>query len=678
MHGLHLRHQALTSSVPTPLLAGIMTSMSVIDEIKARIDMIDLVSETVQLRRSGKNYTGFCPFHANTRTPAFVVFQETGTWRCFGQCNDGGDLFKFVMKKEGWDFAETLRYLAERAGVQLTPVSAEAQAVAEEHAELRSLLEEAVTFYRHNLMNTPAGQQALTYLRQKRGLSDETIEVFGLGYAPHSWDALTQYFRSKRVADQDLLEAGLVTLRENTAEHGRSGIYDRFRHRVMFPIRDERGRMAGFGARILSPEDVPKFLNSPQTPIFDKGHLLYGLDRARKAIRAQDQVVIVEGYLDVIALHQAGFANVVSPMGTALTEAQLGLLKRSTQRIILALDPDAAGDKATLRGLQVARQALDREQELAFDARGLLSFEARLQADIRVTTLPEGLDPDEVVNRDPHEWERIIHNARPIVVHVMEVLAAGRDLEDPKVKTEIAAQVLPLIEDLPGPIERDTYRQRLARLLRLDERTLLEAGAGGSRSRPAGRRKMPPAQTTASRLELGLSKLSPLSANVYAQEKYCLGVLLRRPDLLYRVDRSLLAAGLPRLSLQDFQHADHQDLFRLLQESIDQDLAEPVNFMQNNFSLPMMELADGLLERTAKLDPNDERVLEDVLRGLIDLRMRGLRQFIEHIRFLMEESQLQGDLKATPYLQTMAQYIQTLKRLNRALGQYTSRLAAAH
>ena len=292
---------------------------------------------------------------------------------------------------------------------------------------------------------------------------------------------------------EDLLACGLVTEREpGSSEHKdviqKTDVYDRFRHRIMFPIRDERGRMAGFGARILNPEDVPKFLNSPQTAVFDKGRLLYGLDRARKPIRTQDQAVIVEGYLDVIALHQAGFENVVSPMGTALTEHQLYLLKRFSRRIILALDPDAAGDKATLRGLQIARQAMDHEQDPVFDARGLLGYEARLQADIRVTTLPAGMDPDEVVNRDAQEWQRILENARPIVVHVMETLAAGRDLDDPKVKNEIAAQVIPLIADVPSSIERDTYRQRLARLLHVDERVVMESLPSPARGRPGSRR----------------------------------------------------------------------------------------------------------------------------------------------------------------------------------------------
>jgi len=641
--------------------------MSTIDEVKARIDIVDLVSETVQLRRTGKNYTGFCPFHSNTRTPAFVVFPESGTWRCFGQCNEGGDIFSYVIKKEGWDFSEALRYLAERAGVQLQAPTPEEQAAAEEHDELRALLEEAVTFYRHHLLNTNAGKLALDYLHEKRSLSDETLEAFGLGYAPNSWDATLGYFKSKGYAEADMLAAGLISERDT------GGYYDRFRHRVMFPIRDVRGRMAGFGARILNPEDVPKFLNSPQTAIFDKSSLLYGLDLARKAIRSADQAVIVEGYLDVIALHQAGFANAVSPMGTALTEQQLTQLKRYSRRIVLALDPDAAGDKATLRGLQIARKALDREADPVFDARGLLGYEARLRADIRVTTLPDGLDPDEVVNRDSHEWERIVEQANPIVAHVMETLAAGRDLDDPKTKNEIAAQVLPLIEDVPNPIERDAYRQRLARLLRVDERALLGA-APGARTRP-GR---PLSSTPSGSTSVSAAPQQPIAQLVdsnYALEVHCLGILLRRPDLLYRVDRRLRQKGLEPLSPADFQHADHQTIVALFQQAVDQDSAEPLNYVLNSLDLPMMELADGLLEHTTELDPEDERVLEDLMRGVVDLRSRNLRQEIEYFEYMQKDAQDQGDLKASQYGQIMVQLAQKKLRLNKALQEYTERSA---
>ncbi len=253
--------------------------MSVIDEIKTRIDIVDMVSETVQLRRAGKNYTGFCPFHPNQRTPAFVVFPETGTWRCFGQCNEGGDVFRFVMKKENWDFSEALHFLAERAGVQLKPLSDEQQITAEEHDLLRNILEEAVIFFHNNLMNSSSGKAARNYIMEKRGLRQETLESFGLGFAPHSWNATLSYLLSKGYSIEDIRDAGMVSERESAstqkdpnqaeAEH----FYDRFRNRIMIPIRDMRGRMAGFGARILDPDDIPKFLNSPQTSIFDKSHL---------------------------------------------------------------------------------------------------------------------------------------------------------------------------------------------------------------------------------------------------------------------------------------------------------------------------------------------------------------------------------------------------------------------
>jgi DNA primase len=629
--------------------------MSVVDEIKARIDIVDLVSETVQLRHSGKNYTGFCPFHSNTRTPAFAVFPESGTWRCFGQCNEGGDIFGFVMKREGWDFTEALRFLAEKAGVPLKPPTAEEQAAVEENDHLRSLLEEAVTFYRHHLLNSHEGHQALEYLKQ-RGLDEPTLEAFGIGYAPQGWEGFLSHFKSKGYSEADILDAGMISERES------GGYHDRFRHRVMFPIRDERGRMAGFGARILNPDDVPKFLNSPQTALFDKGHLLYGLDRARKSIREMDQAVIVEGYLDVIALHQAGFTNTISPMGTALTEHQLYLLKRYTKRIVLALDPDAAGAKATLRGLEIARQTLDREQELVFDARGLLRHEARLQADIRVTTLPEGMDPDDVVNRDPEEWRKILADAKPVVVHVMETLAASQDVNDPKVKEAITNQVLPLIADLPSAIERETYLQRLARLIRVNERALVLEGRGSVVSRRSVRRRK---QETAP-----LEKKPTQAMSGYILEAHSLGILLRQPDFLSKIDRAFLQEGLNRLSLDDFQHSDHQTILRLLQESLEQDMTEPLDYVLSSLSLSMMEVADDLLEKTKDLDISDDDVFEDLRRALLLLRRTRTRQDVDYLGFLMVDAQEKGDLKVTQYRQSMVEHTQVLRYLDRALANY--------
>ncbi len=401
-----------------------------------------------------------------------MVFPDSQTWRCFGQCNDGGDLFSYVMKREGWDFQETLRHLADRAGVTLHEYTPEQQEKVEENEHLREVLSMAATFFQHQLRNTPAGKEALEYLYGRK-LNDETIDAFALGYAPDAWDTLTQYMASRNISEQDLLDAGLVSQRDS------GGVYDKFRHRLVIPIRDARGKMAGFGGRVLRKDDVPKYLNSPKTALFDKGRLLYGLDMARREIRAKDQVVIVEGYLDVIGPYQAGYKNCVSPMGTALTEDQFRLIKRYSRRIVLALDPDAAGEKATLRGLQTAREVMEREGDMVFDARGLMQVEGRLKADIRVTTLPDGLDPDEIALDDPDLWDRLVREAKPVVVHVMETLAAHADIDDPKAKEQIANQVLPLIEDVKGSVEREAYRQRLARLLKVDERALVRQASGG-------------------------------------------------------------------------------------------------------------------------------------------------------------------------------------------------------
>ncbi|OGN96998.1 MAG: DNA primase [Chloroflexi bacterium RBG_13_50_21] len=635
--------------------------MSSIDEIKSRIDIVDLVSESVQLRRTGKNYIGFCPFHPNTRTPSFVVFPVTGTWRCFGQCSEGGDIFSFTMKKQNWDFQETLKYLAEKAGVQLKPPTPQELVAEEEHAHLRSLLEEAVIYYHHQLRNTPEGQKALVYLHG-RGLSEEIIETFGLGYAPNSHSAIIQYFKSKGRTETNLKEAGLVSERDD------GSIYDKFRHRIIFPIRDARGRMAGFGGRVLNPDDIPKFLNSPQTAVFDKSALLYGLELARTPIRALDQAVIVEGYLDVIALHQAGFTNTVSPMGTALTEHQLRLLKRLTQRFILALDPDAAGDKATLRGLQIARQTMDRGSEPVFDARGLLAHETRLQADIRVTTLPPGMDPDDVVKVDPAAWQNILENAKPVVIHVMETLAAGRDVDDPKTRSEIASQVLPLINEVPDAIERETYRQRLARLIKVDERLLSAGESSGStrRRRPKSTQPKP----TEQKVEI------PILAGSALLEAHILGILVRRPEMVFHVDRALHEAHLSHLTRQDFERAEYQAIFELVQESLAQDQSEPMHFVLNGLSLPLMEVVDNLLERTEKLDPKEERVLEDVMRALLEIRRRQVTEVVNQLRFQMDEAAQAGDLRTKEFEEGIAKCTRTLRNLHQARERFVNRAAA--
>ena len=602
--------------------------MTAIDDIKARIDIVDLVSESVKLRRAGKSYTGFCPFHPNSKTPAFAVFPDSGTWRCFGQCNEGGDIFKYVMKKEGWDFTEALRYLADRAGVKLEAQTPERQAAEEQYDRLRGLLEEAASFYHSSLLQTPAGKPALEYLL-KRGLTTSTIEGFGLGYAPDSYDASTTHLRSKGYSTEELVQVGLVNERDT------GGVYDKFRNRITFPIRDGTGKMTGFGARILDPNDMPKFLNSPQTVLFDKSHLLYGLDQARKAIRTKDQVVIVEGYLDVILLHQAGFNNTVSPMGTALNEDQLRFLKRFSRRIVLALDADAAGEKATLRGLEMARQALDHADEIVFDARGLLRHEARLQADVRVTAIPAGMDPDEVVLRNPEEWQHILDQARPIVVHVMETLISGANIDDAKVKSDIVAQVLPLIEDIPSAVERDAYRQQLARLLKLDERSLL--GTQRVREQPRRRRNRLDAREHENLVSPGEIKADNRTHNL---EGHCLALLLRQPDDLYLVDRSLQQCGLTNLSIEDFENADHQQIAKQLLLALAQDEMDTLHYLQQNLPESLQERYQELTTQNPFSEENNEgKILEDLIRTIMNLRLIRVKEALNQLRFLQQEEE---------------------------------------
>ncbi len=634
--------------------------MSSLDEIKSRVDIVDLVSETgVKLRKTGKNYTGFCPFHANKHTPAFVVWPETGTWRCFGECNEGGDIFKFLMKKEGIDFREALTRLAARAGVELPAYTAEKPEQKEAYDHLRKLLEDALIFYRSHLHKN---SEVLAYLHEKRKLTDGTIETFGLGYAPPGFDNLLKHFTQRGHTAQGLIDAGLVTEREADAglSNAESRIYDRFRHRIMIPIRDENGRMAGFGARIVDPTDIPKFLNSPETPIFTKGHLLYGLDRARKPIRTADQAVIVEGYLDVIALHQAGYENVVSPMGTALTENQLHLLKRFTRRIVLALDPDTAGQKAVLRGLEAARQAMDREGELGFDARGLLRNEARLQADLRVASMPDNLDPDEIVARDPAEWARLIEKARPIIEHVMETLAFGRDLNDRKITSEIAGQVLPLIQDLPKPEEREFYSQKLARFLKIDERAFIGVQAQSKLGRP--RRSVRPKQVSESP-QVGVAVSISSSRKV---EAYVIATLFRRPELLYRLDRFLGQYGLSPLAAADFEYTDYQMLFDLIRAAVEQDQTEHHEFVVEALPESLRALSRELLAQTEKLDPLEEKLMEELVRGVIKLRRVAAGENLNQLRFLQEDAQQNGDLRAASYQDLVLQHTRLLRDLDQA------------
>ncbi len=613
--------------------------MSVIEEIKARIDIVDLVGETVKLRKSGRNFIGFCPFHPNTRTPSFVVFPETQGWHCFGACSTGGDIFTFVMKREGWEFREALEYLARRAGVELQPSGPEQAAQAESYNRLREALAAAATYYHHLLRSAAEATHARDYLA-RRGLNAETVEQFQLGYALEARDALRNYLTEKGFTVEELIEAGLLSRHED------GSVLDRFRGRLIIPIRDVQGRVIGFGARALG-DAQPKYLNSPQTPLFDKSATLFALDLARRAIREANEAVIVEGYMDAMQAHQAGFSNVVAQMGTALTEAQLRLLKRYTRRFVLALDPDLAGSSATLRALNVARETLDRTWQPVFDPRGLVRFEGRLQADIRALCLPEGQDPDDLIRADPAAWAALVKAAKPIVDYVMERVTAGRDLNDPKVKREVAEQLMPLISDVANPVERDAYTLRLARLLRVDERSLRQSIAPA----PAPRRARPAAAPVESPPPVR-------SRPAERMEAYCLAALLQTPALLAALDQAFQRAQLALLAPDDFGTPAYREIFRALRAGATTPAA-----LQERLDAILHPHLEKLQAEPAPQVGDEPKRVQAVIETALRLRELHLKTRLEELRFLQEDAASQNDDEALREYHAATQAVAALLRL---------------
>lgn len=648
--------------------------MSVTDEIKSRLDIVDVISDSVQLRKSGSSYSGFCPFHSNTRTPAFVVFPNSQTWRCFGACAEGGDLFSFVMKKEGWDFKEALTHLARQAGVELTPQSPadkERKAVKE---KLADILEGATDYFHQLLLYAPQAEASRQYISE-RGLVEETVATYKLGYALDSWDACRTHFTMQGYSDEDLLGVGLLTLNEEKGTR-----YDRFRNRLMIPIRDVSGHVVGFGARTLDPDGLPKYLNSPQTALFDKSRLLFGLDLARRQVREARQVVIVEGYMDVMQAWQAGFHNVVAQMGTALTEAQLRLLKRYTKRFVLALDADAAGAKATLRSLEVAREVLDREADVRFNARGLVRHEGRLQADIRVVTLPDGYDPDKLIRTDPARWPQLLEEAKPVVAYVIDVVTQGLDMQDGKAKAAAVQQVLPLINDVADPVEREHYRQMLARRLKVDERVLhtVSIPAGRKRAKantPQAETARPAGPDSGDVETTGLTMVmqGKVSASEMRREDF-LRQCLAYPKIMAQIDKQLAVNQQSMVSEADFTRLDDKVLWRQIHE---QQRHWPVAATEDLWdSLEDEYLRDRvqiLLAMPETAESELDRLPDRLVLSVLDWRLERVKSLMDEVEKLFREMQAQDNPELLNlYSQQLRELPLQLLSINKARGAMSS------
>ncbi len=450
--------------------------MDVVEDIKHKLDLVAYIGRSVPLQKSGRNFRGLCPFHSE-KTPSFYVFPERGTWRCFGSCGEGGDLFAFVQKRDSQDFRSVLRQLAAEAGVQLSPEAAQRRSRVE---KLAALVSAAVDYYQRQLRE-PDASEARVYLHEKRGLRIETIDAFRLGWAPDEWHALQGYLAGRGYEERDALAAGLLV---DSESGGRP--HDRFRGRIIIPIADERGQFIGLGGRGLYGEE-PKYLNSPQSELFDKGRTLFGLDLAGDAIKASGTVVAVEGYMDVIGPWQAGFKNVVATMGTSLTEHHAAMLRKYAKRVVLAMDPDAAGMAAAERagGLFLS---LESPELMARSTRSADEIARATQLELRVAPLPSGRDPDEVARDDPAGWERVIAAAAPFAEFLLGRLMGPGRPDSPMEARRVVDRLRPVLVAVRDPVERAMYVQRIARHLGVTEQAVLERVRQGT---PAGRSGRP-------------------------------------------------------------------------------------------------------------------------------------------------------------------------------------------
>ncbi len=474
---------------------------AVLNQIQDRVDIVELVSKYVPLKKAGRNFKGNCPFH-HEKTPSFMVSPDKQIFHCFG-CGAGGNVFSFLMKTEKQDFREAVETLADSVGIEIPKDKTLSTEQLERSALFLKANQLALDFYHDVLLKRKEAAKAKGYL-EKRGILEKTIDEFKLGYALESWDELIRAVKGK-VPEAVLEKVGLILSKKD------GGFYDRFRHRIIFPILDAKGACLGFGGRVLD-DSLPKYLNSPESEIYSKGRHLYGLFQARKAVRDTDQVIVVEGYMDLIACHQAGVQNVVASLGTALTNEQVRLIKRHTKNVFILYDADKAGEMATLRGLEL------------FLEEGL---------EVKIVRLSTGHDPDAFIQQfGVEKFRQELGKAKTLFDFRLTLLKTQFDAKSLEGKVKIANEMVLLLAKVPNEILRNAWLKELARELSLSEEALLsEMKKGGSRFR-----NIPAAAVSAPRAESVLN----------SAEKFLIGLLLENPDWVAGVTEEV--------RLEDFQN----------------------------------------------------------------------------------------------------------------------------
>ncbi len=425
--------------------------MNEIEQIKEKLDIVEVVSSYLTLKRAGTNMKANCPFH-NEKTPSFMISPERQSFKCFG-CGEGGDVFTFIEKMEGVDFYNALKILADRAGVELKPASIKHRGKeyrSDQKTRLFEINDWAKKVYHKILLDHPKADVARKYLK-KRGMDQNTIKEFEIGYAPDSWDFIIKFLSSKNYKESELARAGIAVM-------GKKGShYDRFRDRIMFPINNVMGNVVAFTSRTMKPDSDPKagakYINSSDSPIYHKGKILYGLDKAKMEIKKEDLAIMVEGNMDVIACHQAGFKNVVATSGTAIGDEQLKILNRYSRNIAFSFDSDDAGIIAMKKAITIAL-----ENDIS----------------VKIVSLPKAYkDPDEAIKADPKNWTRAVADAKPALEHWIDLLILNKKNLGVMDKKTIAKEILPVIKNIYSDIEKEHYIKYLSLKLAVSEKALI-------------------------------------------------------------------------------------------------------------------------------------------------------------------------------------------------------------
>ena len=591
-------------------------SEEILEKIKSQNDIVDVISERVRLRKAGRNFTGLCPFH-NEKTPSFSVSQEKQIYKCFG-CGEAGNVISFVMKDKNLPFIEAVKYLANRANIPLEINNGEKSKSAKKKDLLYRVNVEAAKFFFSNLMNN---QNAKEYFLNK-GIKEETIKKFGLGFANDSWNSLMFYLRKKGINDVLLEEAGLISVNK---EKGRK--YDRFRNRVMFPVFDYQGKVIGFGGRVLD-DSKPKYLNSPETLVFQKGTNLYGLNFALKHNMSERYFVIVEGYMDLISLHQYGITNVVASLGTALTINQARLLKRYADKVIISYDADMAGQMATLRGLEILRTA-------GFD--------------VRVLNIPQGKDPDEYVRSNGKEaFLKLINSAEPLIDYRMKKAEEGIDFKNSQSLILYAKRIMEIISDL-DPMEKDVYIKKASENTGIKEQTLYDI----LKSKMKDNRE----NNFRNNKEEDRSKLY-VEPGFLKAERAILKIMLENKEYLQYIEE--------RISENDFILLEHKEIFTVIMlakgeniNNIDSFIESKLNNTKSIGELVKIREENIFFADDVKVQIND---------FINEIHSYKLKQRIDQLRKEQKELENQGKIEESIKLAIeLASVTKKLKEIKRVL-----------